>query len=54
MVIFDLLKFVDSKVMLNRVLWGYKDINMYGIYVVKVGGLLFMFSCLGLMFVDLF
>lgn len=54
MVIFDLLKFVDSKVILNCVVCGYKDINMYGIYVVKFGGLLFIFSCFGFMLVDLF
>lgn len=54
MVILDLLKFVDSKVLLKCVCCGYKDINMYGIYVVKFGGILFIFSCFGLMLVDLF
>lgn len=54
MVIFDLLKFVDNKVLLNCVVCVYKDINMYGIYVVKFGGLLLIFSCFGFMLVDFF
>lgn len=54
MVILDPPKFVDSKASLNRAARGYKDINMYGIHGVKSGGLLFTFSCSGLMPADLF
>ncbi|MBU2978988.1 class I SAM-dependent methyltransferase [Alteromonas sp. C1M14] len=54
MVILDPPKFVDSKASLNRAARGYKDINMYGIHAVKSGGLLFTFSCSGLMPADLF
>ncbi|WP_218309571.1 class I SAM-dependent rRNA methyltransferase [Alteromonas antoniana] len=54
MVILDPPKFVDSKASLPRASRGYKDINMYGIHAVKPGGLLFTFSCSGLMPGDLF
>ncbi|WP_414830655.1 class I SAM-dependent rRNA methyltransferase [Alteromonas sp. H39] len=54
MVILDPPKFVDSKASLPRASRGYKDINMYGIHAVKPGGLLFTFSCSGLMPADLF
>ncbi|GGW76708.1 class I SAM-dependent rRNA methyltransferase [Alteromonas halophila] len=54
MVILDPPKFVDSKATLNRASRGYKDINMYGIHAVRSGGLLFTFSCSGLMPADLF
>ena len=53
-VILDPPKFVDSKASLPRASRGYKDINMYGIHAVKPGGLLFTFSCSGLMPADLF
>lgn len=54
MVILDPPKFVDSKASLNRAARGYKDINLYGIHAVKSGGLLFTFSCSGLMPAELF
>lgn len=53
-VVLDPPKFVDSKASLPRASRGYKDINLYGIHAVRPGGLLFTFSCSGLMPAELF
>ena len=53
-IILDPPKFVDSKASLNRACRGYKDINMLAMQIMKPGGILFTFSCSGLMPADLF
>jgi 23S rRNA (cytosine1962-C5)-methyltransferase len=54
MVILDPPKFADSKAQLMGACRGYKDINMVAMQIVKPGGLLFTFSCSGLMEDSLF
>ncbi|WJG07860.1 class I SAM-dependent methyltransferase [Aliiglaciecola sp. LCG003] len=54
MIILDPPKFVDSKASLNRACRGYKDINMLAMQILNPGGLLFTFSCSGLLSSDLF
>lgn len=54
MIILDPPKFVESKASLNRACRGYKDINMLAMQILKPGGLLFTFSCSGLLSSDLF
>ena len=54
MIILDPPKFVDSKASLNRACRGYKDINMIAMQILNPGGILFTFSCSGLLSADLF
>lgn len=54
MVILDPPKFADNKSQLVGACRGYKDINMVAMQLVKPGGLLFTFSCSGLMEDSLF
>ena len=53
-VILDPPKFVDNRRSLKRASRGYKDINLLGFKLLRPGGLLFTFSCSGLMPPDLF
>lgn len=48
-VVLDPPKFVSSKDRLHEACRGYKDINMQGFKLVKPGGLLFTFSCSGML-----
>ncbi len=48
-VVLDPPKFVSSKDQLHAACRGYKDINMQGFKLVKPGGLLFTFSCSGML-----
>jgi 23S rRNA (cytosine1962-C5)-methyltransferase len=54
MIVLDPPKFVDSKASLNRACRGYKDINMIAMQILNPGGILFTFSCSGLLSADLF
>ncbi len=47
-------KFVKSKGHLNKAARGYKDINRLALSILRPGGLLFTFSCSGLMSAELF
>lgn len=49
MVVLDPPKFAENRNQLNKAARGYKDINMLGFKLLKPGGLLFTFSCSGLM-----
>jgi len=49
LIILDPPKFADNKSQLNGACRGYKDINRVAMQLVKPGGLLFTFSCSGLM-----
>lgn len=49
LIILDPPKFAESKAQLNGACRGYKDINRVAMQLVKPGGLLFTFSCSGLM-----
>lgn len=53
-VILDPPKFVESMKHLEKAARGYKDINMLAFQILKPGGLLFTFSCSGLMSSELF
>jgi len=53
-VVLDPPRFVDSRSSLMRASRGYKDINLLAFKLIKPGGLLFTFSCSGLMEADLF
>jgi 23S rRNA (cytosine1962-C5)-methyltransferase len=53
-VVLDPPRFVDSRSSLMRASRGYKDINLLAFKLIKPGGLLFTFSCSGLMERDLF
>jgi len=53
-IILDPPKFVDSQATLEKAARGYKDINLLGLKLLRPGGLLFTFSCSGLMGADLF
>ncbi|OYW94127.1 MAG: 23S rRNA methyltransferase [Alishewanella sp. 32-51-5] len=53
-VVLDPPKFADNKAQLNSACRGYKDINRVAMQLVKPGGLLFTFSCSGLMEESLF
>ena len=53
-IILDPPKFVDSAANLKRASRGYKDINMLAFSLLRPGGVLFTFSCSGLMNRDLF
>jgi 23S rRNA (cytosine1962-C5)-methyltransferase len=54
MVVLDPPAFVKSKGALDRGLRGYKDLNLQAMPLVAPGGLLFTFSCSGLVDLDLF
>ena len=48
-VVLDPPKFAENRNQLNKAARGYKDINLLGFKLLKPGGLLFTFSCSGLM-----
>lgn len=54
LIVLDPPKFVDSQASLEKAARGYKDINLLGLKLLRPGGLLFTFSCSGLMGSDLF
>lgn len=54
MIILDPPKFVESKAQLTGACRGYKDINMLAMQLLKPQGILFTFSCSGLMESNLF
>jgi len=54
MIILDPPKFADSKASIDKAARGYKDINMNAINILNKGGLLFTFSCSGLITAELF
>ncbi|KGJ99696.1 rRNA (guanine-N(2)-)-methyltransferase [Thalassotalea sp. ND16A] len=54
MIILDPPKFADSKAQLNGACRGYKDINMLAMQLLNKNGILFTFSCSGLMDAGLF
>ena len=47
-------KFAENRNQLEKAARGYKDINLLGFKLLKPGGLLFTFSCSGLMESNLF
>jgi 23S rRNA (cytosine1962-C5)-methyltransferase len=53
-VVLDPPKFAESRANLPRASRGYKDINMLAFSLLEPGGMLFTFSCSGLMETDLF
>lgn len=53
-IVLDPPKFVENKSHLERACRGYKDINWLAFRLLKPGGLLFTFSCSGLLTSDLF
>jgi 23S rRNA (cytosine1962-C5)-methyltransferase len=53
-IVLDPPKFVESRKHLERACRGYKDINLLALQLLKPGGILFTFSCSGLMSSDLF
>ncbi|MEB4593544.1 class I SAM-dependent methyltransferase [Candidatus Thiothrix sp. Deng01] len=53
-VVLDPPKFADNRNQLEKAARGYKDINLLGFKLLKPGGLLFTFSCSGLMESNLF
>ncbi len=54
LIILDPPKFAESKSQLERACRGYKDINLLAFRLLKEGGVLFTFSCSGLVSSDLF
>jgi 23S rRNA (cytosine1962-C5)-methyltransferase len=54
LIVLDPPKFADSKASLERACRGYKDVNLLAARLLAPGGLLFTFSCSGLMAPDLF
>lgn len=54
LIILDPPKFVESRSQLERASRGYKDINLLAFKLLRPGGILFTFSCSGLMHRDLF
>ncbi len=54
LIILDPPKFIDSRSQLERASRGYKDINLLAFKLLRLGGLLFTFSCSGLLEADLF
>ena len=54
MIILDPPKFAESKAQLNGACRGYKDINMLAMQLLNKNGILFTFSCSGLMETGLF
>ncbi len=53
-IVLDPPKFIDNKKQLDRGARAYKDINLQALKLLRPGGLLFSFSCSGLMQVPLF
>jgi 23S rRNA (cytosine1962-C5)-methyltransferase len=53
-IVLDPPKFVDNKNSLDRAARGYKDINRLAFHILNEGGLLFTFSCSGLLESNLF
>jgi len=53
-IVLDPPRFVDSRANIQRGCRGYKDINLLALRLLEPGGLLFTFSCSGLMDEDLF
>jgi 23S rRNA (cytosine1962-C5)-methyltransferase len=54
MIILDPPKFIESKAHLEKAARGYKDINLLAFKILNPGGILFTFSCSGLMDRELF
>jgi 23S rRNA (cytosine1962-C5)-methyltransferase len=54
LVILDPPKFADSRSQIEKASRGYKDINLLALKLLRPGGLLFTFSCSGLITPDLF
>ncbi|MBK7105386.1 MAG: class I SAM-dependent methyltransferase [Ignavibacteriae bacterium] len=54
LIILDPPKFIESKANINKASRGYKDINMLAFKILNKGGILFTFSCSGLMDRELF
>lgn len=54
MIILDPPKFAESKAHIKQAGRGYKDINMYSFHLIRPGGVLFTFSCSGIIDVNLF
>ena len=54
LIVLDPPKFAESKAMLPRASRGYKDINLLAFKLLDPGGILFTFSCSGLMSPELF
>lgn len=53
-VVLDPPKFAENRKQINKAARGYKDINLLGFKLLKPGGLLFTFSCSGLLEASLF
>jgi 23S rRNA (cytosine1962-C5)-methyltransferase len=54
LIVLDPPKFVDSRIQMLKGTRGYKDINLLAFKLLKPGGILFTFSCSGLVTPDLF
>lgn len=54
LIVLDPPKFAENKSQIEKAARGYKDINLLGFRLLKPGGLLFTFSCSGLMDSNLF
>jgi 23S rRNA (cytosine1962-C5)-methyltransferase len=54
LIVLDPPKFAESRSQLQRAARGYKDINLLGFKLLRPGGILFTFSCSGLMAPELF
>ena len=54
LIVLDPPKFADSRSSLKRASRGYKDINLLAMKLLKPGGILFTFSCSGVLSQDLF
>jgi 23S rRNA (cytosine1962-C5)-methyltransferase len=54
LIILDPPKFAESQATLEKAARGYKDINLLGLKLLRPGGLLFTFSCSGLMGAEFF
>jgi 23S rRNA (cytosine1962-C5)-methyltransferase len=54
LIVLDPPKFADSRSQLERAARGYKDINLLAFKLLRPGGVLFTFSCSGLVSPDLF
>jgi 23S rRNA (cytosine1962-C5)-methyltransferase len=54
LIVLDPPKFVDSRIQMPKGARGYKDINLLAFKLLKPGGILFTFSCSGLVAPDLF
>jgi 23S rRNA (cytosine1962-C5)-methyltransferase len=54
LIILDPPKFADSRSALKRASRGYKDINLLAMQLLKPGGILFTFSCSGILSPELF